>query len=137
VKQAMLQPDSPSKLVKTRPKRALTVVGAVLVGLIVGIALTSQGALSAIIGERFTSDQLNEAESAAYELGRSSGYDLGVDAGYADGYYDGNRTGYSSGKKDGYNSVFDKAGSDDIIAIYYPYRSTNLGRYYWPRNDVC
>lgn len=126
-------------------KNLMILVAAVLVSFVVGAVLASENIFSGIIGDRYTEKQLknekNQSYAIGYDSGRDTGYDSGYDSGYDVGYQrgdsDGYAKGYSTGESDGCNAVFDKAGADQVIAIFYPYRSSNLGSFYWTRSNLC
>ena len=140
--------DSSESKFKLSKSKGLVVL-AVLLSFILGVALTAQNVFSGVIGDRYTEKQLKSekeqsyesgysaGESAGYSAGESAGYSAGYKKGEADGYDKGYNRGEAVGLIDGCNNVFDKVDSDQLIAIFYPYRTSNLGKYYYTRDDTC
>ena len=118
-------------------KNLVILVAAVLVSFIVGAGLASENVFSGIIGDRYTEKRLKNEKQQSYTIGYKSGEDAGYDVGYQRGNSYGYASGYSTGVSDGCNKVFDRVGSEQLIAIFYPYRSLNIGRYYSTRSDTC
>jgi len=147
-----------SKTVSFSSRKSLMIlVAAVLISFVVGAGLASENVFSGIVGNRYTEKRLKNEKNQSYDYGYDSGYAAGKNDGYDSGYAAGKNDGYNSGwdvgyqrgdsdgfsegygkgRTDGCNNVFDEAGADQIIAIFYPYRSSNLGRYYWTRSSLC
>lgn len=118
-------------------KNLIILVAAVLVSFVVGAGLASENVFSGIIGDRYTEKRLENEKEQSYKIGFNSGEDAGFETGYQRGSGDGYSSGYSQGEDDGCNAVFDKVGADQLIAIFYPYRTNNLGKYYSTRSDTC
>ena len=103
-----------SKIVKPivaifRRKVLVSVALTLLIGFVLGAALTSENVFSGVIGNRYTEKRMKNEKAQSYDFGFSEGC----------------------------NSVFDQAGADQLIAIFPPYESSNLGEFYWTRNDTC
>lgn len=96
-----------------------------VVSFILGVRLTSENVLSGVIGNRYTEKRLKNEKAQSYEFGFSAGSDEGYS------------TGFSAGEIEGCNSVFDKVGADQLIAIFYPFYTYNTGKYYSTRIDTC
>jgi hypothetical protein len=118
-------------------KNLIILVAAVLVSFVAGAGLASENVFSGIVGNRYTEKRLTNEKKQSYEIGYKSGEDAGYDDGYQRGNGDGYARGYSTGEIDGCNKVFDRVGADQLIAIFYPYRAFNIGRYYSTRSDTC
>ena len=118
-------------------KNLIILVAAVLVSFVAGAGLASENVFSGIVGNRYTEKRLTNEKKQSYEIGYKSGEDAGYDDGYQRGNGDGYARGYSTGEIDGCNKVFDRVGADQLIAIFYPYRALNIGRYYSTRSDTC
>jgi hypothetical protein len=118
-------------------KTVVILLAAVLLSFVAGAGLTSENVFSGIIGNRYTEKRLSNEKKQSYEIGYNSGEAAGYDVGYQRGNGDGYARGYSTGVSDGCNSVFDRVGADQLIAIFYPYRTFNVGRYYSTRSDTC
>lgn len=118
-------------------KNLIILVAAVLVSFVVGAGLASENVFNGIVGNRYTEKRLENEKKQSYEIGYNSGKSDGYDIGYEGGSSDGYSRGYSTGVSDGCNKVFDRVGADQLIAIFYPYRTNNLGRYYSTRSDTC
>jgi len=137
--------DSAKVLGFASRKNLIILVAAVLVSFVAGAGLASENVFSGIVGNRYTEKRLKNEKAQSYDYGydsgyangKNDGYDNGFDVGYQRGDSDGFSEGYRKGKSDGCNNVFDEAGADQVIAIFYPYRSFNLGRYYWTRSQLC
>jgi hypothetical protein len=114
-------------------KNLIILVAAVLGSFVVGAGLASENVFYGIVGNRYTEKRLENEKQQSYTIGYKSGEDVGYQRGNSDGY----ASGYSTGVSDGCNKVFDRVGADQLIAIFYPYRSLNLGRYYSTRSDTC
>lgn len=104
-----------------------------IVSLAIGIVITAKGVVEPIIGERFPESELEKETNSAHELGYSIGYTKGE----TDGYSAGQSEGYTKGFYDGCVDVFTSLESDDIIAIYYPYRRSNIGSTYYTKAEIC
>ena len=136
--------DSSESKFKLSKSKGLVVL-AVVISFVLGVALTSENVFSGVIGDRYTEKQLKSEKEQSYEsgysAGESAGYSAGESAGYKKGEADGYDKGYNRGEAvgliDGCNNVFDKVDSDQLIAIFYPYRTSNLGKYYYTRDDTC
>ena len=118
-------------------KNLIILFAAVLVSFVVGGGLASENVFSGIIGERYTEKRLRNEKQQSYKIGYKAGEDAGYDVGYQRGNSYGYASGYSTGVSDGCNKVFDRVGAEQLIAIFYPYRSFNIGRYYSTRSDTC
>lgn len=126
-------------------KNVAILLVAVLLSFILGAGLASENVFSGIIGNRYTEKRLSNEKKQSYEIGYNSGesdgydrgYEIGVDQGFDNGYSAGRSQGYSSGYVDGCNHVFDKVDSDQLIAIFWPYRTSNLGDFYYTRGNTC
>ena len=110
---------------------------AVLFSFVLGAGLTSENVFSGIIGNRYTEKRLSNEKKQSYEIGYNSGESDGYEKGYERGKGDGYSKGYSVGESDGCNSVFDRVGADQLIAIFYPYNAFSLGKYYSTRDSTC
>jgi hypothetical protein len=112
-----------------RSTRIVLIVVLLVVGLGGGVMLTLSGVLEPLTGKRFTQAELDEEKDASFDLGKKAGFSAGYSSGDSDGY----TRGYAAGC----DHVFDVAGHDQVIGIYYPFRTYNLGRYYWTRSETC
>ena len=107
-----------SKIVKPivaffRRKVLISIALTLLIGFVLGVALTSENLFSGVIGNRYTEKRMKNEKAQSYEFG------------------------FSAGSVEGCNSVFDQVGADQLIAIFSPYKSFNLGEFYWTRDDTC
>ena len=118
-------------------KNLIILVAAVLVSFVVGAGLASENVFYGIVGNRYTEKRLENEKEQSYTIGYKSGKSDGFDIGYEDGNIDGYSRGYSRGEIDGCNSVFDKVGAEQLIAIFYPYNAFSLGKYYSTRIATC
>jgi hypothetical protein len=112
-----------------RSKWFVLVAAALVVGLAGGAALALSGVLEPVVGKRFTQAEMDEETDASYDLGRKEGFSAGYSSGTSDGY----TQGYAAGC----DRVFDLAGYDQVIGIYYPYRVFNTGDFYITRSYAC
>jgi len=112
-----------------RLTRTMLLVALLVVGLGAGTGLTLIGALEPVVGKRFTQAELDEEKDSSYDAGRKAGFSAGYSSGDSDGY--------NRGFAAGCDRVFDLAGYDQVIGIYYPYRVFNTGDYYITRSDAC
>ncbi len=112
-----------------RSIRVVLVVAVLVVGLGAGAALALSGALEPVVGKRFTQAELDEEADASHDRGKKAGYEVG--------YSDGSFLAYKNGYAAGCDRVFDMAGYDQVIGIYYPYRAFNTGDYYITRSYAC
>ena len=108
-----------------RRKVLVCIALTLLIGFVLGVALTSENVFSGVIGNRYTEKRMKNEKAQSYEFGFGAGSDEGYSSGFSDG------------KVDGCNSVFDQVGADQLIAIFSPYKSFNLGEFYWTRKDTC
>ncbi len=118
-------------------KTVVILLVAVLLSFVAGAGLTSENVFSGIIGNRYTEKRLSNEKKQSYEIGYNSGESDGYEKGYERGKGDGYSKGYSVGESDGCNSVFDRVGADQLIAIFYPYNAFSLGKYYSTRDSTC
>lgn len=125
------------KLILMNRKISMLLAAAVLISFVVGVGLASENVLSPIIGRHYSEKRLENEKKQSREIGYKAGETAGYNSGYENGESNGFATGLSTGEINGCNKVFDKAGSDNVIGIFYPFRSFNLGDFYWKRSDVC
>lgn len=125
------------KLILMNRKISMLLAAAVLISFVVGVGLASENVLSPIIGRHYSEKRLENEKKQSKEIGYKAGESAGYNSGFKDGENSGYSIGYSNGEINGCNKVFDKAGSDNLIGIFYPFRSFNLGEFYWKRSDVC
>ena len=126
-------------------KRTILLVAAVILSFAVGVGLTSQNVLSAVVGDRFTEKELKDEKKTSYKIGydagKVDGYDSGEAVGYESGFEAGDdagyNRGYTKGENDGCYKVFKKAEGDQLIAIFYPYRASNTNDFYITRSGTC
>jgi len=130
---------------KSQSKKILIAVAAGIALIAIGVTSAAAGLAEPLIGKRYTSSELKAAKTSSEKIGYGKGQTNGYNSGTADGYNSGTTDGYASGKSDGYKTgyyagcvhVFDTAGYDQIIGIYSPYRTSNLGRYYSTKSGTC
>ncbi len=131
---------------ETRSKKKILITVAAGIALIaIGVTSAGAGLTEPLIGKRYTSSELKTAKTSSEKIGYGKGQTDGYNSGTTDGYNSGNSDGYKTGNSDGYKTgyyagcvhVFDRAGYDQVIGIYYPYRTYNLGKYYYTKNDTC
>lgn len=125
------------KLILMNRKNSMLLVAAVLISFVVGVGLASENVLSPIIGRHYSEKRLEnekkQSREIGYETGKSAGYNTGYEVGESDGY----SMGFSTGVKKGCNEVFDNVGSENLIAIFYPFNAFNLGKFYSARSTIC
>jgi len=90
---------------------ALVGVAVLLVGVVAGVLVTSAGAASFMIGERYTEGQLETAANAARQSGFENGKKTGYNDGFSDGKSDGYNTGFDAGKAEGYDTGYEAGSS--------------------------
>jgi len=139
---------------ETQSKKNILIAVAAGIALIaIGVTSAAAGLAEPLIGKRYTSSELKVAKTSSEKIGYGKGQADGYNSGAADGDASGKSDGYASGKSDGYASgnsdgyktgyydgcvhVFDETGYDQVIGIYYPYDTDNLGEYYSTKSDTC
>lgn len=118
-------------------KWVLIPVATLIVGLLAGTALTAVGVSEFLIGDRYTTKELEIAKETSRKGGYEDGKGDGYEDGKTDGYEDGKTDGYEEGKTDGYSlgypigvnvgecKIFDLMG-DYLVAIAPPFNRLSV-----------
>lgn len=115
-----------AKTAEKQSKRPLAkIIGLASASFVFGVILTSSGALSGIVGKKYSTSELDAAKEVSREEGISDGYTSGQSAGY------------KSGLLDGCNYVFTKLDTNDVIKIVYPYNRLSVIAPYWSKSTLC
>lgn len=100
-------------------------IGIATATFLLGVVLTSTGALSGIVGKKYSTSELEAAKDVAREEGIS------------DGYSSGQAVGYKSGLLAGCEYVFTRLDTNDVIKIIYPYNRLSVIAPYWGKSELC
>jgi hypothetical protein len=120
--QSMKTSEKAAKLTKS-PK--VKMIGIATATFLLGVVLTSAGALSGIVGKKYSTSELEAAKDVAREEGVS------------DGYSSGQAVGYKSGLLAGCEYVFTRLDTNDVIKIIYPYNRLSVIAPYWGKSELC
>ena len=120
--QSLKSEKSASKLHQRPIARMIAVASATF---LLGVVLTSAGALSGIVGKKYSTPELEAAKDVAREEGVS------------DGYSSGQAVGYKSGLLAGCEYVFTRLDTNDVIKIIYPYNRLSVIAPYWGKSELC
>lgn len=103
--------DSIVRRTVPRGRAAVISVGALVVGLAVGLTLREVGTLNFALGEKIAVEvatkQADSAYSTGYDDGKSEGMIAGEEVGYKQGFEAGDTTGYQRGDTAGYERGYD------------------------------
>ena len=113
------------KAVKLTKSPKVKMIGIATATFLLGVVLTSAGALSGIVGKKYSTSELEAAKDVAREEGVS------------DGYSSGQAVGYKSGLLAGCEYVFTRLDTNDVIKIIYPYNRLSVIAPYWGKSELC
>lgn len=114
-----------SKVSKLKEGSLVKIIAVSFLAFVLGVGLTSAGALAGIVGKKYSTSELESAKDASREEG------------IADGYSSGQSAGYKSGLLDGCKYVFTKLDTNDVIKIVYPYNRLSVIAPYWSKSTLC
>lgn len=120
------------RLFSSKAVKIATGVIATLILVASTVLLTGAGAMSWMIGERYTESELKQE----YKRGKTAGFSDGSESGYNEGRADG----YESGKLDGCLEFFDDVQSDSgyrTVIAWDTYWREARGTYYYSSASSC